>query len=91
MTKSITDGDGSQSRQENILEKELNLTEYERMIRRQHGIITDGDSKGSRNDSEVDSDSKYMSLPFGTTRQKPIASHFVYKGDDKPMAGVMGS
>ena len=50
MTRSLTDGDGSQYRYENIMEKELNLTEYEKMVRKQNGIITEEDDD-SRNES----------------------------------------
>ena len=46
--KSITDGVSSVSNRDNILEKELNLTEYEKMIRRQNGIISEEDDKDSR-------------------------------------------
>ena len=54
------------------MEKELNLTEYEKMIRRQNGIITEEDSKnseGSRRDSEIEQDVKLNQMTFGYNRQ----------------------
>ena len=74
--KSITDGVSSITNRDNILEKELNLTEYEKMIRRQNGIISESDEKDSRIfDADFTKDQKKIQFLASTdNRQNQITS-----------------
>ena len=60
MSKSLTDNEGSAADKTNVLERELNLTEYERNVRAAHGLP-------SRASEDIDAGSF---VKFGDSAQK---------------------